>query len=72
MRHFSELTQEEITEFQERVITAAVIYATEINVSGLSHNGVHNIYESLRFAVLSEWENSKMIMNQFIRGNENE
>lgn len=58
-KHFSELTKDEVTEMWQRCVNAAVSYAEEINMGGLSHNGIHNIYNALENALNDEWENSK-------------
>lgn len=62
MKHFSELTKEEVNKMWNRCVDAAISYSKEINMSGLSHNGSHNIYTALENAIHDEWEKSKQAM----------
>ena len=59
MKHFSELTSDEVNMLCEKLITSAIEYAGEIGMSGLSHNGVHDIYEAIRLAITEEWIKSR-------------
>ena len=60
MKHYSELTEKQVCEMWSRCVDAAVAYATEINMSGLSQNGSHNIYNALEHAIFQEWKNAKL------------
>jgi len=60
MKHFSDLTKEQAHEMWVRCVNAAIAYAKEINMSGLSELGSHNIYNSLEDAILQEWKNAKL------------
>lgn len=59
MKHFSELTKEEVNKMWSRCVDAAISYAKEINMSGLSENESHNIYRALENAIHDEWELAK-------------
>lgn len=59
MKHFSELTKEEVTTMWQRCVQAAILYAKEVDMSGLSC-GSHNIYNALSHAIFDEWEKSKI------------
>lgn len=59
MRHFSNLTQKEVHAMSTRMELAAVAYAQEIGMSGLSHLGVHDIYGSTQEMLTEEWKKSK-------------
>ena len=54
MKHFSELTKEEVNK-----LWSAISYTREINMSGLSDGGSHNIYTALDNAIYDEWESAK-------------
>lgn len=63
-KHFSELTEKEVVGMWLRCVDSAISYAKEINMSGLSHNGCHNIYNALHDAIYNEWEKSKIAMKR--------
>lgn len=58
MKHFSELTKEEVNKLWSRCVDAAISYTREINMSGLSEGGSHNIYTALENAIYDEWESA--------------
>lgn len=59
MRHFSNLSSEEVHQMSVLAQDACIKYAQEINMSGLSHLGFHNIYTAIEDAITQEWEKSK-------------
>jgi len=61
LRHFSEISEEEMRTMSERMELAAVAYAEEIGMAGLSHLGVHNIYTMVQEGLRKEWKRSKKI-----------
>ena len=64
MRHFADLTREEVIKMYDIGIQAMVDYSNEIDISGLSECGGHDIYRALITALFDcnadvchdEWE----------------
>jgi len=65
MIHFSELSQVQVEEMCGKCVDAAIEYADSKGVSGLSHEGVHNVYNALHYALVNEWMKSKRAMAEF-------
>lgn len=61
MKHFSELSQEEVEGMIEVCKSAAVEYADKIGMSGLSEEGSHNIYTAIEDAIFSEYGKSRRL-----------
>ena len=59
LRHFSEISESEMHGMRNACQEAAVLYAISIEMSGLSHNGVHNIYVAIQDAIETEWKKSR-------------
>jgi hypothetical protein len=59
IRDYSELTEKEVDAMANKCIDAAIQYAKDNNLSGLSCNGSHNIYKAIQDALSAEWENAK-------------
>jgi len=59
MIHFSQLTKEQVSEMILKAEMAAVQYAEEINMAGLSHLGSHNIYSAIQEGIFGEWKSAK-------------
>lgn len=59
MKHFSELTHDEVEQMWSACVDAAIQVAEDLNMSGLSEAGSHNIYRALEEALHSEHVRSK-------------
>jgi len=66
MRHFSELTKDEVANMSYQCEMAAVRYAKKIGMSGLSSGNEHNIYRAIQDALNGEWEQSKKVRKEAI------
>jgi hypothetical protein len=64
LRHFSELNEDEVTKMWGACVEAAVDYAESINMGGLSHGGVHDIYGALETAIFDQWRKSRAVMTK--------
>ena len=62
--HFSELTEEQIKKLIFRLQDEAIKFAKEYALSGLSHNGFHNVYTAIEDSITAEWENSKAVRDK--------
>lgn len=68
VRHFSDLTEEEVMSMSYKMEMAAVAYAKKLGMSGLSHNGFHNIYTMCQEGMRAEWKKSKRAMKKWTQG----
>ena len=58
-RHFSDLSEDEVAAIWRAATDGAIDAAQAMEMNGLSHNGVHNVYRAIQEAVLNEWRASK-------------
>jgi len=58
MKHFFEMTQEQIEEMAKRCAVAVADYANEQKIGHLSGNN-HNVYEAIFGAIYDEWIKGK-------------
>ena len=65
LRHFRTLSDKEVLTMWQRCVGAAIDYAQEIDMSGLSEGGSHNIYTALEHAIFDEWERAKVAGSEF-------
>ncbi len=56
MRHFSQLTREEVQLMVDRCCDAAVELADSLNLAGLSAAGGFNVYRAIETAIYEEWK----------------
>ena len=61
--HFSQLTKEQVTRMYAAAIHGCIEYAKSINMSGLSDQPSHNIYNAIENAIFNEWEKAKKIIS---------
>ena len=64
IKHFSELSKDEVLGMWRACAQAAIDYADKINMGGLSGHPTHNIYEALEKALFTEWEKAKKLMKK--------
>ena len=55
VRSFSEMTHDEMHDFQNRLQSSAIEFAKERGFSGLSHAGCFNFYTAIQKAIEREW-----------------
>ena len=68
MRHFSELSEDEVKEMWSACVDAAIEYAQSVDMGGLSHGKVHNLYVALENAIFGEWKKSRAVWGTKIDG----
>jgi hypothetical protein len=67
LRHFSDLTEDEVMNMSYKMEMAAIDYAKKIGMSGLSHNGFHNIYTMCQEGMRAEWKKSRAAMKKWTK-----
>jgi hypothetical protein len=63
-KHFSKLTTSQLWAIIEKTKQECRNCATFYKVGRLSHLGIHNVYEAIEYAILSQWLLSKYNMNK--------
>lgn len=59
MKHFSDLSEAEVNVMIHRCQLAAIAYARQIGMSGLSEGCSHDLYRAIHNAIRHEWKIAK-------------
>ena len=61
LKHFREMTEEQILELQNKLTDVAVEYFEKNGFSGLSELGSHNLYHSIQDAIRNEYTRAHFV-----------
>ena len=61
LKHFREITEEQIQELQNVLIDAAITFFNRNNFSGLSDYGSHDFYKAIQKMVWKEYRSANTI-----------
>ena len=68
MKHFRELTDDELNQLIEAAHEGMAKYAADIEMAGLSHVGSHDLYRATTDAIREEYRISNETLQRFLQG----